>query len=176
MIRSRDLRLTERLQTASMVLTILTNEKTVLETGDIWDTDYNSDNWEPEFRTIIVYLTFNCDIGQHLQFLRYFSEQVVIVQDLDKPRCAGAFWGEVVFLIFFARARSESEFCQYPQYTKLNVWTVFFSEKRIILTTFWRSIDLILNCRWTVQSTRHLAVLEQSLTEQSGGSFNISQE
>ena len=24
-----------------------------------------------------------------------FFEQVVIVQDLDKPRCAGAFWGEV---------------------------------------------------------------------------------
>ena len=28
--------------------------KTILETCDIWDTDYNSDNWEPEFMTIIV--------------------------------------------------------------------------------------------------------------------------
>ena len=27
-------------------------EKTVLETCDIWDTDYSSDNWEPEFTTI----------------------------------------------------------------------------------------------------------------------------
>ena len=35
-------------------LTILTIEKTVLKTCDIWDTDYNSDNWEPEFMTIIV--------------------------------------------------------------------------------------------------------------------------
>ena len=35
-------------------LTILTIEKTVLETCDIWDTDYNSYNWEPLFMTIIV--------------------------------------------------------------------------------------------------------------------------
>ena len=27
-------------------------EKTVLETCDIWDTDYSSVNWEPEFMTI----------------------------------------------------------------------------------------------------------------------------
>ena len=27
-------------------------EKTVLETCDIWDTDYSSNNWEPEFLTI----------------------------------------------------------------------------------------------------------------------------
>ena len=26
----------------------------ILETFDLWDTDYNSDNWEPEFMTIIV--------------------------------------------------------------------------------------------------------------------------
>ena len=26
----------------------------ILETCDIWDTDYNSDNWEPEFMTIFV--------------------------------------------------------------------------------------------------------------------------
>ena len=29
-------------------------DKTVLETCDIWDTDYNSDNGEPEFMTIFV--------------------------------------------------------------------------------------------------------------------------
>ena len=29
-------------------------EKTVLETCDIWDTDYSSDNWEPEIMTIFV--------------------------------------------------------------------------------------------------------------------------
>ena len=33
---------------------ILTIEKTILETCDIWDTDYNSDNWEPKFMTIFV--------------------------------------------------------------------------------------------------------------------------
>ena len=27
---------------------------TILETCDFWDTDYNSDNWEPEFLTIFV--------------------------------------------------------------------------------------------------------------------------
>ena len=42
-------------------LTILTIEKTVLETGD---------NWEPELMKIIVYLTINYDTGQHSQFLR----------------------------------------------------------------------------------------------------------
>ena len=51
---------------------ILTIENTVMETGDIWDTDYNSDNWEPEFMTIIVFRTINCDTGQHSQFLRCF--------------------------------------------------------------------------------------------------------
>ena len=33
---------------------ILTTFQTILETCDIWDTDYNSDNWELEFMTIIV--------------------------------------------------------------------------------------------------------------------------
>ena len=27
-------------------------EKTILQTCDIWDTGYSSDNWEPEFMTI----------------------------------------------------------------------------------------------------------------------------
>ena len=31
-----------------------TMTKTIPETYDIWDTDYNSDNWEPEFMTIFV--------------------------------------------------------------------------------------------------------------------------
>ena len=30
--------------------TMFTFAKTILETCDIWDTDYNSDNWEPQFR------------------------------------------------------------------------------------------------------------------------------
>ena len=42
------------LQFLTIVFTILTIEKTILETCDIWDTDYNSDNWEPEFMTIFV--------------------------------------------------------------------------------------------------------------------------
>ena len=36
------------------IFTILTIEKTILETCDIWDTYYKSDNWEPEFMTIFV--------------------------------------------------------------------------------------------------------------------------
>ena len=28
--------------------------RAILETCDIWDTDYNSDNWEPEFMKIFV--------------------------------------------------------------------------------------------------------------------------
>ena len=31
-----------------------TMTKTILETCDIWDTDYNSDNWESEFMTIFA--------------------------------------------------------------------------------------------------------------------------
>ena len=31
-----------------------TTTTTIQETCDIWDTDYNSDNWEPEFMTIFV--------------------------------------------------------------------------------------------------------------------------
>ena len=36
----------------TITFTILTIEKTILETCDIWDTGYKSDNWEPEFVTI----------------------------------------------------------------------------------------------------------------------------
>ena len=38
----------------TIAFTVLTIEKTILETCDIWDTDYNTDNWEPGFMTIIV--------------------------------------------------------------------------------------------------------------------------
>ena len=38
----------------TIAFAILTIEKTILETCDIWDTDYNSDNWELEFMTIFV--------------------------------------------------------------------------------------------------------------------------
>ena len=39
--------------TTETIETIFDNfEKTVLETCDIWDTDYSSDNWETEFMTI----------------------------------------------------------------------------------------------------------------------------
>ena len=36
---------------------------------DIWDTDYNSNNWKSEFMTIFGYLTIKSDTGQHSQFL-----------------------------------------------------------------------------------------------------------
>ena len=42
------------LKIRTIAVAILTIEKTILETCDIWDTDYNSDNWEPEFMTIFV--------------------------------------------------------------------------------------------------------------------------
>ena len=42
---------TETIETTATIETIFDNfEKTILETCDIWDTDYNSDNLEPEFR------------------------------------------------------------------------------------------------------------------------------
>ena len=37
-----------------LILKMLTTFKTILETCNIWDTDYNSDNWELEFMIIIV--------------------------------------------------------------------------------------------------------------------------
>ena len=42
------------LQGWQIVFAILAIEKTILETCDIWHTDYNFDNWEPEFMTIFV--------------------------------------------------------------------------------------------------------------------------
>ena len=46
--------LTTILTIQAIAFAILTIEKTILKTCDIWDTDYNSDNWEPEFMTIFV--------------------------------------------------------------------------------------------------------------------------
>ena len=43
-------KLTTILTTQTIAFAILTIEKTC----DIWDTDYNSDNWEPEFMTTFV--------------------------------------------------------------------------------------------------------------------------
>ena len=40
--------------TNTIAFNFWTIEKTILETCDIWDTDYNSDNWELEFMTIFV--------------------------------------------------------------------------------------------------------------------------
>ena len=48
----------------------------ILETCDIWDTDYNSENlnsWN------LCDLTFNCDTGQHSQFLRCLYQIVAFV-------------------------------------------------------------------------------------------------
>jgi len=42
----------------TIAFAILTIEKIILETCDIWDTDYNSDNWGPEFMTIFVIWQF----------------------------------------------------------------------------------------------------------------------
>ena len=45
--------------------TIWTIAKTILKTCGIWGTDYNSDTWEAELKTI------TSDIGQHLQFWQH---------------------------------------------------------------------------------------------------------
>ena len=45
-------------------------QRTILETFDLWDTDYNVDNWEPEFMTI------KSDTGQYSQFLWRFIKQI----------------------------------------------------------------------------------------------------
>ena len=46
--------LTTMLTTQTITFAIFTIEKTILENCDIWDTEYNSDNREPEFMTIFV--------------------------------------------------------------------------------------------------------------------------
>ena len=56
-----------QLRQSRQFLTILTIEKTVLETCDIWDTEYNSDNWEPELMTWQLIVTLDsihnsCDV------------------------------------------------------------------------------------------------------------------
>ena len=45
-------------------------QRAILETFDLWDTDYNVDNWEPEFMTI------KSDTGQYSQFLWRFIKQI----------------------------------------------------------------------------------------------------
>ena len=56
----------------------------LIESCDIWDTDYNSGNWEPEFMTNFV--TIKSDTGQNSQFLRCFFHLilkfVVIMQNI----------------------------------------------------------------------------------------------
>ena len=54
-------------------------DKTVLETCDIWDTDYSSDNWETEFITI------------------FGTRQLIVT--LDSIRNSGASGG--IFKIFY---------------------------------------------------------------------------
>ena len=51
------------------IFTILTIAKTILETCNIWDTDYNSDNWEPEFVTSCV----TWQLRVTVEFLRCFQ-------------------------------------------------------------------------------------------------------
>ena len=46
--------LTTILTIQTIAFAFLTIEKTILETCDIWNTDYNSENWEPEFMTIFL--------------------------------------------------------------------------------------------------------------------------
>ena len=55
----------------------LTWPKKTLRCCDIWDTDYNTVNWEPEFMTIFVTWQLICDTGQHSQFLRCFEEKEI---------------------------------------------------------------------------------------------------
>ena len=48
-----------------------------LEMCDLWDTDYNFDNWIPDIMTIVVTWQLG-DTGQHLQFLGCFLYWILI--------------------------------------------------------------------------------------------------
>ena len=54
-------------------------QRAILETFDLWDTDYNVDNWEPEFMTI------KSDTGQYSQFLWRFIKEISQVLKRVKP-------------------------------------------------------------------------------------------
>ena len=57
---------------------ILTIEKTILETCDIWDTDYNSANWEPEFMTIFVTWQLIVTLDSIRNFCDVFSTKCLL--------------------------------------------------------------------------------------------------
>ena len=68
--------------------------KAILETCDIWDTDYNSDNWEPEFMTIFVTwqlivtldsIRNSCDVLNIVViFRRLLADPSLLIQPYDK--------------------------------------------------------------------------------------------
>ena len=89
---------------------ILTIEKTILKTCDNWDTDYNSDNWEPEFMTIFVTwqlivtldsIRNSCDVFFNL----YLHKDI----DCLYSYCICKLWGLVIF------AFSPSCICTFPK-------------------------------------------------------------
>ena len=51
--------------------------KTILEICDIWDTDYNSDSWEPEFMTIIVAWQLRVTVDSIRSSCNVFNEYYV---------------------------------------------------------------------------------------------------
>ena len=59
------------------------NDKDNPRTFDIWDTDYNSDNWDPDFNQ--GYMTINCDnICDYCDVLINTNSTLFHVKDLDE--------------------------------------------------------------------------------------------
>ena len=67
-------------------------------TCDIWDTDYNSDNWEPEFMTIFVIwqlivtldsIRNSCDVYPHTSDMQGCVEKYKLTQILHSVVCRG---------------------------------------------------------------------------------------
>ena len=77
----------------------MTPTMTILETSDIWDTDYNSDNWELDFMIIFFTWQFRVTLGSiHNSCYVYFSVLLLsflscLYNCLCFPECV---WSEIL--------------------------------------------------------------------------------
>ena len=92
--------------------------KTILETCDIWDTDYNSDNWEPEFMTIFVTWQLRVTLDSICNSCNVFNHILLVVVLPDKlkefvknviwpwhQRLGCRFWNGIFIWEKFCRSR-----------------------------------------------------------------------
>ena len=73
--------------------------KTILETCDIWDTDCNSDNWEPEFMTIFV----TCQLRVTVDSIRNSCDVLFFVTQIGCICVQHVFVFVFVFVYFFLK-------------------------------------------------------------------------